>query len=196
VDESATVRERAEALTLFTVGHSTRPVGDLISSLRRVGVLALADVRAFPSSRRHPQYGRDALEASLAAAGLRYAWLGDALGGRRAAKADSRNVALRVAAFRAYADHMATAEFRRGIDALLSLARAAPTAFLCAEALWWRCHRSLISDHLVLVRGARVLHVLGDAPPKPHAPRPEARVEGDHLVYDVVREEPLFGAAG
>jgi uncharacterized protein (DUF488 family) len=192
--------DRSSDVVLWTIGHSTTPVERLLHALRTNGVRTLADVRAFPASRRHPQYGRAALEATLAAAGLRYAWLGDTLGGRRSAARDSRNVALRVEGFRAYADHMATAEFRRGVDDLLALAREAPTAFLCAEALWWRCHRGLLADHLVLVRGARVLHVLGDAPPREHRPRAEARVvsaaEGDHLVYDVVPDEPLFGATG
>jgi uncharacterized protein (DUF488 family) len=198
VNGPPTVPERGEGLVLWTIGHSTRPVEELLAALRKNGIRALVDVRALPASRRNPQYGREALEASLAAADVRYTWLGDALGGRRATRPDSKNVALRVAAFRGYADHMATAEFRRGIDALLAAAREAPTAFLCAEALWWQCHRSLIADHLVLVCGARVLHVLGDGPPKPHSPRPEARVEvrsgGHHLVYDVVPGEPLFDA--
>jgi uncharacterized protein (DUF488 family) len=184
---------------LWTIGHSTRPIGDTLALLSANGIGSVADVRAFPASRRHPQYGRDALEASLAEAGVRYAWLGGPLGGRRSGAKESRNVALRVAAFRAYADHMATEEFRRGVEALLALARRSPTAFLCAEALWWRCHRALLSDHLVLVHGARVLHVMDAGAPKEHRPRPEARVEGDRLVYDgsdAAGEAPLFEAAG
>src|SRR5262245_46885886 len=183
-------------LTLWSIGHSTRPVEDLIAALLRHGVSTLADVRAFPASRRNPQFGRAALESALEAAGVRYAWLGEALGGRRAARRDTRNVALRVEGFRAYADHMATDEFRRGVEALLALAREAPTAFLCAEALWWQCHRSLLSDHLVLVCRARVLHIVGNGDAQPHRPRPEARREGDHLVYDVFPREPLFGETG
>jgi uncharacterized protein (DUF488 family) len=185
----------ASPLVVWTVGHSVVPVADLIGSLSLAGVRAVADVRAFPGSRRHPQYGRDALEASLAASGVTYRWLGRDLGGRRGTTAASRNVSLRVAAFRGFADHMATDAFRRGIDDLVTLGRETPTAVLCAEALWWRCHRSLIADHLVLVRGARVMHVRGGAAPTRHVPRPEARVEGDHLVYDGAPGEPLFDGA-
>jgi uncharacterized protein (DUF488 family) len=183
---------------LWTLGHSTRPIEDTLALLCANGIEAVADVRAFPASRRHPQYGRDAFEASLAEAKIRYAWLGGPLGGRRSGAKDSRNVALRVAAFRAYADHMATDEFRRGVEALLALARGARTAYLCAEALWWRCHRALLSDHLVLVRGARVLHVMDAGAPKEHRPRPEARALGDRLVYDgrPAGDAPLFEAAG
>src|SRR5207237_1493366 len=127
----------------------------------------------------------DAIAKSCADAALRYAWMGDSLGGLRRAPSDSRHVALRVAGFRGYAHHMETDAFRRGVDDLLALAQQGTTAVMCAEMLWWRCHRSMISDYLVLVRDVRVFHILDESPATPHPARPEARVEKGTLVYDV-----------
>jgi uncharacterized protein (DUF488 family) len=172
-------------LRLYTIGHSTRPLGEFVGLLRRHGIAAAADVRKIPRSSRHPWFSREALEASLPAVGIEYRWLGGPLGGLRRRAKDSRNVAIRSASFRAYADHMASDEFRRGVSELLELGRRRPTAFFCAEALWWRCHRSFLADHLVAVEGARVLHLAGEGDPTPHRPRPEARVEGGALVYDL-----------
>ncbi len=148
------------------------------------GIETVVDVRRYPGSRRHPHFGREAMEGWLADAELGYRWL-PTLGGRRNPAADSPNVALRNPQFRGYADHMATEEFRNGCAALLDLARSSSVAVMCAESVWWRCHRRLLADHLVLVAGITVEHVLPDARLSVHSPTPEARREGDHVVYAV-----------
>ena len=172
----------ANGTTIRTLGHGTLAVDDFVALCRSAGIGTVVDVRRYPGSRRHPHFGREPMEAWLAEAGLGYRWLPD-LGGRRSAAPDSPNVALRNAQFRGYADHMATEEFRRGCDELLELARAASVAVMCAEAVWWRCHRRLLADHLVLIAGVTVAHVLPDGRLSPHAPTPEARSDGDHVVY-------------
>jgi uncharacterized protein (DUF488 family) len=143
--------------TIWTIGHSTRELDEFLGLLVKFGIGALADVRSFPGSRRYPQYGKDALAASLRERAIEYAWL-PALGGRRQASPNSPNTAWRNAAFRGYADYMSTAEFAQGLQQLLDLASRARTAIMCAEALWWRCHRSLIADALC-VRGVEVVHI-------------------------------------
>jgi uncharacterized protein (DUF488 family) len=177
---------------LWSIGHSTRPLDELLGLLSRHGLRAMADVRKIPRSARHPWFAREALERSLPAVGVEYRWLGASLGGLRRAAPGSRNSALRSPSFRAYADHMASPEFREGVDELLALGRRTPTAFLCAEAVWWRCHRSFLADHLVGVLGVEVLHVIDTSTPKPHALRKEARVEDGALVYDAAGPS-LFG---
>ena len=179
------------AVTVYTLGHSTRSAEELLALLRAHGIAGIADVRRFPASRRHPQFARDALAETLAGAAVGYEWL-PSLGGRRAPRPDSPHVAWREPAFRAYADHMETEEFRSGLDTLLRLAAARPTVILCAEAVPWRCHRQLIADALV-VRGVPVLHVLGPGPPRPHALSRLARVDRDRIVYDA-GELPLGSA--
>lgn len=169
---------------IWTIGHSTRPAEEFLALLKAHGIARVVDVRAFPGSRRHPQFSRERFAAWLEEAGVGYEWLGEELGGRRrAGEGPSPNTALRNASFRNYADYMLTPEFAAGVDRLLAGARKAPTAFLCAEALWWRCHRSLIADYLVAVRGWEVRDILDEKPAKPHAPKAEARREGDVLVY-------------
>jgi uncharacterized protein (DUF488 family) len=179
-------------MRLWSIGHSTRPFEGFVALLAKNGVRALADVRKVPKSARYPWFSREALERSLPEAGVEYRWLGGPLGGLRRARDGSRNVAIRSASFRAYADHMATPEFRAGVDELCALGERVPTAFCCAEAVWWRCHRSFLADHLVAVRGVEVLHVIGEAEPKPHRPRAEGRVSDGVLVYDGAAGETLF----
>jgi uncharacterized protein (DUF488 family) len=147
-------------VTVYTIGHSTRSADELIAILTDAGVTRVVDVRAFPMSRRHPHFNKDALSESLSAAGIDYRHL-PALGGRRAASrgAPSRNGLWKVEAFRNYADYAETPAFRAAIDALEALSRECPTAFMCAEAVWWQCHRRLIADY-VLVRGWTVVHLL------------------------------------
>lgn len=169
---------------VFTVGHSTRPIAELLALLAGNGVRTLVDVRRFPGSRRHPQFSRDALATSLAEAGIRYVHEPD-LGGRRAARPDSPHTAWRVDAFRGYADHMETPEFQAALDRLIGRAAAeeAPVAILCAEAVPWRCHRRLISDALV-ARGIDVLHIMGPGRADPHELDANARVlPGGRLLY-------------
>ena len=146
------------ALTVWTVGHSTRPLQDFLELLSGHGLQAVADVRRFPGSRKHPHFGQDALSASLARADLRYAWL-PALGGRRRPRPDSANTVWRNPSFRGYADYMETEEFAGGLHELLELCTEQRTALMCAEAQWWRCHRALIADALC-ARGVEVLHIM------------------------------------
>src|SRR5262245_56732907 len=156
---------------------------DFLALLATHGLRAIADVRRYPASRRHPHFAREALAATLATADVAYHWL-PLLGGRRAPRADSPHVAWREAAFRGYADHMDSAEFRDGLAALLDLAAERPTALICAEAVPWRCHRQLIADALV-AREVVVRHVIDTGPPRPHSLSRHARLEGDRVVYDI-----------
>jgi uncharacterized protein (DUF488 family) len=147
----------ATPLTIYTIGHSTRSSEELLALLREAGVELVADVRAYPSSRRHPQFNRDALAAWLGAAGIGYRHM-PGLGGRRSPVPGSPNGGWRELAFRGYADHMRSPEFQAALAELEAAARATPTAIMCAEAVWWRCHRRLISDALV-ARAWRVEHL-------------------------------------
>jgi uncharacterized protein (DUF488 family) len=172
------------AVDLVTVGHGTLPADDLVGVLRDADVELLVDVRSYPGSRRNPQYGRDRMETWLPAAGIEYRWE-RRLGGRRAVRADSVNVALRNDAFRGYADHMASDEFSRALAELLALARARPTTVMCSESVWWRCHRRLLSDAAALVHGASVVHLMHDGRRVSHPLTDGVRLDGDHVVYDV-----------
>jgi uncharacterized protein (DUF488 family) len=175
-------------MAVFTVGHSNRSLADLVAVLRRNGVAAVADVRAWPRSRRWPQFDRDALEPGLRDAGFVYRWLGKELGGHREAPpGPSPHVAL-AEEWRGYAAHAETEEFAAGIDALLS---CDAVAFLCAEKDWRHCHRRFIADHLVALKGIEVVH-LGGEDTEPHALDPRARIAGDRLVYDRGAQPPLF----
>ncbi len=143
---------------IWTIGHSTRDIDIFISLLGENGIKLLADVRSLPGSKRYPQFNREALAESLNAHGIRYEHFPE-LGGRRKPKPDSRNTTWRNASFRGYADYMETEEFHKGVERLLDAAGTGPTAIMCAEAVWWRCHRSLISDYLK-ARGIEVVHIL------------------------------------
>jgi len=165
---------------LWTIGHSTRPVEELVELLRGEGVTQLVDVRRFPGSRRQPQLGREALAAALPAAGITYVHE-PGLGGRRPVAGDSRNTFWRDAGFRGYADYMATAEFAEALEHLESAAAAAPTAIMCAEAVPWRCHRQLVADALV-VQGHEVLHIMGGGRVQPHQLNQAARLAVDGVL--------------
>lgn len=170
---------------IYSAGHSTRSGQDLVLLLREAGVTALADVRRFPASRRHPQFDRGALERELEKAGIGYRWLGESLGGRRKQLVEteaSPNRAWQVAAFRHYADAIPTAEFQAGLAALEGIGRERPTAFLCAERLWWQCHRRILADVLV-VRGWQVVHLLDHGKRDEHRLTEWARVEDGVLTY-------------
>lgn len=173
-------------MRLWTIGHSTRSLEELLAALRAHEIDLLADVRSFPASARHPQFNRENLSAELPKAGIAYQWLGETLGGyRKKTRKDSPHTALRSAGFRNYADHTEKAEFRRGIQQLLELAEGRRLAIMCAERLWWRCHRSLISDYLAAVCGVEVVHIFDEKKTEPHRlHRAARRVEG-RLVYDV-----------
>ena len=167
--------------TVYTVGHSTRSLDELLGLLRGHDVGIVADVRTVPKSRRHPQFGHEALADALGRAGLRYVHLPE-LGGLRRPRPDSPNGGWRNASFRGYADHLATDAFAHGLAELLALAAEGPVAAMCAEAVPWRCHRSLIADAL-LVRGVVVEHIVGPGPRRPHRLTPFARVDGQQLTY-------------
>jgi uncharacterized protein (DUF488 family) len=170
-------RESRNEPVVFTIGHSTRSIEELIALLTRNGVRQLVDVRRFPGSRRHPHFNREALAPSLAEAGILYRHAPE-LGGRRGAPDPaSPNTGWRNASFRAYADHLGTAEFSRALDTVIEDAKRGPAAIMCAEAVPWRCHRQLISAALV-ARGHPVLHILSEAEPRPHELNGMARTDG------------------
>jgi uncharacterized protein (DUF488 family) len=169
------------SLPVLTIGHSTRPIEEFITVLEAHGVEAVLDVRRFPGSRRLPQFQSAALEAALATRGIAYRWL-PALGGRRRPEADSRNVTWRNPSFRAYADHVASEEFAEGLFELFAIAGGLRSVVMCAEVLWWRCHRRLIADVLVSL-GEHVLHVRGEEAPEAHRLAPPARIVDGVLTY-------------
>jgi uncharacterized protein (DUF488 family) len=169
-------------MQIWTIGHSTRAVDDFISLLEANEIQVLVDVRAWPGSKRHPQFNRDALAQSLENHGIRYEHFPE-LGGKRKAKADSHNTAWRNASFRGYADYMETTQFHRGIERLLAVSDGnGRTAIMCAEAVWWRCHRSLIADYLK-AHGVEVQHVLGASSVEPHPYTSAARILDGKLTY-------------
>ena len=174
--------------TVWTVGHSTRPLEEFLAVLAAHEVELVADVRRFPGSRRLPHYAASALESSLAARSVAYHWL-PALGGRRRPDPASPNVGWRHPAFRAYADHVATETFAEGLLELLLAAQGLRTVVMCSEILWWRCHRRIIADVLVSL-GVPVLHVRDERTAEPHRLGAPARLVDGHLTY-----EPLPDAA-
>jgi uncharacterized protein (DUF488 family) len=178
------------AVGIWTIGHSTREIEEFIAALEAHGIKLLVDVRSLPGSKRYPQFNKDALAQSLAERGIRYEHFPE-LGGRRKPKKDSRNTAWRNASFRGYADYMETEEFQKGIERLIDLAsEVGPAAIMCAEAVWWRCHRALISDYLK-VRGIEVVHIVDANKIEPHPYTSAAHLidgtlsyasEGDRLI--------------
>jgi len=171
----------SKMVTVWTVGHSTRSAEEFGQILLAHGIQVLDDVRSFPGSRRYPQFNRVTLSESLAKLGIEYRHE-PRLGGRRRPRADSHNTAWRNASFRAYADHMETDEFSSGVEALLELARGARTAVMCAEALWWRCHRSLIADYLKAA-GHSVVHIVDATKTEEHPFTSAARIVDGELSY-------------
>ncbi|HVH28070.1 MAG TPA: DUF488 domain-containing protein [Vicinamibacterales bacterium] len=168
-------------MTIYTVGHSTRPLAGFLEILAAHGIGQLVDIRSIPRSRRHPHFSGDALAASLESAGIVYRHL-RALGGMRKPRADSRNTAWRVEGFRGYADYMETPPFHAGLDELVVLAGATPTAVMCAEAVPWQCHRQLVADALV-ARGVEVRHILSITGAPLHTLTDFALVEQGRVAY-------------
>ena len=167
---------------LYTIGHSTRSLEELISALRAHKIQTLVDIRAFPMSRRLPQFNRDSLEQSLPAAGIRYQSM-TALGGyRKKILEESPHIALRNQSFRNYADYMLTPEFEQAISELLAIANNSRTAYMCAERPYFRCHRMLVSDWLT-AHGHEVLHIDAEGPARRHKLMPEARIVDGRLIY-------------
>jgi uncharacterized protein (DUF488 family) len=187
-------------MRIWTIGHSTRTIDEFVSLLKENEINLLADVRAWPGSKRYPHFNKEALEESLSAQGIRYEHFPE-LGGKRKSKPDSRNTAWRNASFRGYADYMETEPFQKGIERLLALTRndglgsrrnkhdgweavtPCPTSIMCAEAVWWRCHRSLVADYLK-ARGVEVLHILSANKVEPHPFTPAARIVNGELSYE------------
>jgi uncharacterized protein (DUF488 family) len=173
------------ASQVFTIGHGARPIGEFVAVLRWADVGTLIDIRRFPGSRRHPQFGREALSEALAEAGIAYIWQGEALGGRRSAHRRSRHTALRNLAFAGYADHMDSTEFRQAVAAIVDRAASERQAVMCAETVWWHCHRMLVADALTL-RGATVVHLLAVGRREAHRLHATVRRDTDGWpVYDV-----------
>jgi uncharacterized protein (DUF488 family) len=169
-------------MRIWTIGHSTRTTDEFISLLEGHGIKALADVRLLPGSKRYPQFNKETLAHSLGTVGIRYEHFPE-LGGRRKPKPDSKNTAWRNQSFRGYADYMETEQFSKGVEHILNLAaEAGPAAIMCAEAVWWRCHRSLISDFLKL-RDIEVMHILDAKKTEPHPYTSAARIVNGTLSY-------------
>jgi uncharacterized protein (DUF488 family) len=175
---------------VFTIGHSTHPLEEFVAMLKANDVARLVDVRTVPKSRHVPQYNGEALAQELPARGIDYAHL-KSLGGLRHAAKDSVNTGWRNASFRGYADYMGTEEFRKGIERLLELAREKRTAIMCAEAVPWRCHRSLIGDAL-LVRGVRIEDIMSATNVREHALTQFAKVRGLEITYPAEQTLELF----
>ena len=168
--------------SIGTIGHGTLAAEEFAEVVRGAGVEAVVDVRRYPGSRRHPHFARDAMAAWLPAHGVAYRWLA-ALGGRRRPSPESANAGWRNPQFRAYADYMGTDEFAAGVSELMELAADHSVAVMCSESVWWRCHRRLLADHLVLIEGISVDHVFHDGRLTLHEPFDGARREGSHLIY-------------
>jgi uncharacterized protein (DUF488 family) len=173
-------------LVIFTIGHSTHPIEQFLDMLEAHGVAQVADVRTIAKSRRNPQFGKDELAASLESRGIVYIHL-PGLGGLRHPRKDSINTAWRNDSFRGYADYMQTPEFARSLEELIELASQRSTAVMCAEAVPWRCHRSLIADALA-ARGLTVEHIMSQTARKPHTYTPFAQVEGERVTYPLTFE--------
>jgi uncharacterized protein (DUF488 family) len=174
--------------TLYTIGHSTRSLDELVSALKAHDIQTLVDIRAFPMSRRLPHFNREALEHALPKQSIRYVWM-QALGGyRKSTRTESPHTALRNASFRNYADYTLTPEFEHAVAGLLQIADASRTAYMCAERVYFRCHRMIVSDWLV-AHGHEVLHLDAEGPAQPHKLFAEARVIAGQVIY---RGDNLF----
>ena len=168
-------------MTVYTIGHSTRTLDAFLALLHAHQISQLADVRTVPKSRRHPHFAGEALARTLPEAGIAYRHLA-ALGGLRKPRKDSRNTAWRHESFRGYADHMETPVFQRAMDDLIAWSGAQPTVVMCAEAVWWQCHRQLIADALV-ARAVEVRHIMSAGPAPLHALTAFARIDDGRVTY-------------
>jgi len=168
--------------TLYTIGHSTRSLEELIEALQAHSIKTLVDIRAFPMSRRLPHFNRESLEEALPEAGIRYVWMKELGGRRKKSLDDSPNLALRNQSFRNYADYMLTPGFEQALAELIKIGEQSRTAYMCAERVYFHCHRMLVSDWLV-AHGHEVLHIDDAKPPKPHQLMQEARLIDGKLIY-------------
>ncbi len=168
--------------TLYTIGHSTRSWDEFVKVLQSHSIQTLVDIRSFPMSRRLPHFNRESLEMTLPTAGIRYVWIKELGGRRKKIRDDSPNLALRSDSFRNYADYMLTDDFRRGIAELIELAEHSRTAYMCAERVYFRCHRMMVSDWLV-AHGHEVFHIDGTGPVRKHELMAEARLIAGEVIY-------------
>jgi uncharacterized protein (DUF488 family) len=173
--------------TIWTIGHSTRTLEELVEMLRCFQIEMLVDIRSYPGSRRYPHFNKEALEISLPQNNLQYLHLKE-LGGRRKVNPNSKNTAWRHLAFRGYADYMDTEAFKEGITALEKIALQKPTAYMCSEAVWWRCHRSMVSDYLK-AGGWKVMHIMGISKAEEHPYTAPAKIENGRLTYKEENKE-------
>jgi len=169
--------------SIWTIGHSTRALDEFIAMLKSFQIELVVDIRSFPGSRRYPHFNKEALTISLPANKIEYTHLVN-LGGRRKPRSDSRNTAWRVAAFRGYADYMETEAFSKAIEDLEFLGTKRRLAYMCSEAVWWSCHRSLVSDYLKF-KGWLVMHIMGVEKAEEHPYTKPAMTEGDRLIYSL-----------
>jgi uncharacterized protein (DUF488 family) len=168
---------------IYSIGHSTHPIDEFLVLLKQHQIAALADVRSYPASRRWPHFSRESLAQSVESAGIEYRWIKSLGGRRKPMPADSPHPGWEHPAFRAYAEYADSAEFMSGLDGLSKLAELKTTAYMCSEGLWWKCHRRIISDHLV-VRRWGVVHIMPDGKLTPHSLPKFARVADGKIVYD------------
>jgi uncharacterized protein (DUF488 family) len=175
------MKERANTKIIWTVGHSTRMLEELVEMLHSFKIEIVADIRSFPGSRRYPQFNKEALGISLPQNNIQYIHIKE-LGGRRKVNPDSKNTAWRHIAFRGYADYMDTEDFKEGIKGLEKIALQKRTAYMCSEAVWWRCHRSMVSDYLK-VHGWKVLHIMGVGKEQEHPYTAPAKILDGDLSY-------------
>ena len=173
--------------TIYTIGHSTRTIEEFLELLFSFDIKILADIRRLPGSRKHPQFDQDALKKSLEENGIVYIYIAD-LGGRRPAKKDSKNTTWRNKSFQGYADYMETESFANGAAELAKYALEKPTAMMCSEAVWWRCHRSMVSDYFK-AKGWEVLHIMALGKVHEHPYTSPARVIGDQIFYSEERKD-------
>jgi uncharacterized protein (DUF488 family) len=176
-----------EKKTIYTIGHSTRSLDDFIAMLKSFNVEVLADIRSFPGSRRYPHFNKENLEASLKENNVEYIHLKE-LGGRRKANPNSKNIAWKSEAFRGYADYMETKEFETAVNELQKIAEEKVTAYMCAEAVWWSCHRSLVSDYLK-IRGWDVQHIMDTGKSQEHPYTSAASIVDGNLDYTKIKSE-------
>jgi uncharacterized protein (DUF488 family) len=181
VSDNSPAMHLKDELTVWTVGHSTRPLEVFLDLLAENSIEGVADIRSFPGSRRYPQYNQDALRHAVRESGSEYGWFA-ALGGRRRPRADSTNTSWRNASFRGYADYMQTPPFAAALEELMVLASEQRTTLMCSEAVWWRCHRALVADALK-AGGIRVLHIMGPGSVTEHPFTAPARFLDGALTY-------------
>jgi len=178
---------KEENKTIWTIGHSTRPLEEFVAMPHSFNIDLIADIRSYPGSRKFPQFNKETLEVSLPQNHIQYVHLKD-LGGRRKANPDSKNSGWRHAAFRGYADYMETTVFKNGIKELVKYALKQRVAYMCSEAVWWRCHRSMVSDYLKL-QGWKVMHIVGIGKATEHPYTEPAKIVKGELNYEMGLKE-------